>query len=206
MGVYANLIHPDPAERKANLAYFDNMMKAGGYMGIRTFATEIGHFSAENAAGIPFNWQEDVWRNMVALGKELGQMAAAHDATVLFESHFQSFLASAKRTRMYLEEIGSPRIRAMLDPANLLEVNDVPEMFDQLGPWIGCLHAKDRKNHVSKGVGAGEGDLDYRKFVTVAAERKPGLPLFLEYVGADTYRQALAHLRRVVKEAGLAEG
>lgn len=205
MGVYANLIHPDPAERKANLAYFEAMIKVGGHMGVRTFATEIGHYRAENEAGIAFNWQEEVWRNMVGLGKELGQMAAAHDATVLLESHFQSFLASAKRTRMFLEEIGSPRVRALLDPANLLEVNDVQEMFDQLGPWIGCFHAKDRKNHVSKGVGAGEGDLDYRKFVTLAAERKPGLPLFLEYVGAETYRQALAHLRRVINGAGLTE-
>jgi hypothetical protein len=55
-------------------------------------------------------------------------------------------------------------------------------------------------------VGAGQGDLDYRKFVALAAERNPGVPLILEYVGADTYRQALAHLRKVIRETGLKEG
>ena len=33
IGVYTNLIHPDEAERKANLAYFDGMMKVGKAMG-----------------------------------------------------------------------------------------------------------------------------------------------------------------------------
>ncbi len=205
MGVYANLIHPDPAEKKANLAYFGAMMKVGGHMGVRTFATEIGHFRAPGETGIPFEWREEVWKATVGTVKELARIAAAHDATVLLESHFQSFLASAKRTRMFIEDVASPRIRALLDPANLLELNDVQEMFDQLGPYIGCMHAKDRKYHVTRGVGAGEGDLDYRAFVTLAAARKPGVPLFLEYVGAETYKQALAHLRRVIREAGLKE-
>ena len=51
----------------------------------------------------------------------------------------------------------SPRIRALLDPANLLELNDLEEMFDQLESWIDCLHAKDRKLHVDRGVPAGQG-------------------------------------------------
>ena len=101
--------------------------------------------------------------------------------------------------------MASPRIRALLDPANILELNDLNEMFDQLGRYIGCMHAKDRKYHVTKGVGAGEGDLDYRQFVTLAAERKPGVPLFLEYVGAETCKQALAHIRKVIRNAGLKE-
>ncbi|MFB3827749.1 MAG: sugar phosphate isomerase/epimerase family protein [Bryobacteraceae bacterium] len=205
VGVYANLIHPDPAEKKANFAYFEAMMKLGGHMGVRTFITEIGHYRAPGETGIPFDWREDVWKAAVATAKELAQIAAAHGATVLLEAYFQGLLATAKRTRMFIEEVGSPRIRALLDPANLLEVNDVREMFDQLGPYIACMHAKDRKYHVTRGVGAGEGDLDYPAFVTLAAARTPGVPLMLEYVGAGTYKQALAHLRRVIREAGLQE-
>jgi sugar phosphate isomerase/epimerase len=206
MGVYTNLIHPEEAERKANLAYFEAMMKVGSYMGVRTFINEAGHYHPEGPEpSVPYHWQEDVWRKMVATGKELARMADAHDATVLMEAYFQGFLASAKRTRLFLEEVGSARIRALLDPANLLEVNDLEEMFNQLGPWIECFHAKDRKLHVTKGVATGEGDLDYRKFVSLAAERKPAAPLVLEYVGEPNFRQAVAHLRRVVREAGLAE-
>ncbi|MCL4402837.1 MAG: sugar phosphate isomerase/epimerase [Acidobacteria bacterium] len=208
IGVYANLIHPDESERKANLAYFEAMIKIGGYMGVRTFASEAGHYRPKppQAPIEGYHWQEDVWRRMVATGKELARIAGSHGATVLLEPHFMSFLATAKRTRVFLEEVGSQHVGAVLDPANLLEANDLEEMFGQLQPWIGCFHAKDRKLHVIRGVGAGEGDLDYRKFVTQAAARKPGVPLFLEYVGADTYRQALAHLRNAIHAAGLREG
>ena len=78
------------------------------------------------------------------------------------------------------------------------------EMFDQLQPWIGGIHAKDSKFHVTDGVAAGEGDLDYRKFVRWRPNA-PGVPLIVEYVGTNDYRQALAHLRNAIRQAGLRE-
>ena len=205
VGVYTNLIHPDPAERKANLAYFEAMMKVGASMDVRTFITEAGHYHDPNepAPRVEHHFQEEVWKTMVATGRELAALAERYHATVLFEPFFRHFFASAKRTRVYLEEIGSPRLRALLDPANLLEVNDQEEMFDQLGPFIDCLHAKDRKLHVDRGVPAGQGDLDYLKFVSLAAQRTPKAPLILEYVGPDDYKQALAHLSDAIKRTGL---
>ena len=175
----------------------------GVYMNVSTFITEAGHYHHANepAPRIEYHFQEEVWKMMVATGKELAAMAERYKATVLFEPFYRHFFASAKRTRVYLEEIGSPRMRALLDPANLLEVNDLDEMFDQLEPWIDCLHAKDRKLHVDRGVPAGQGDLDYSKFVTLAARRTPNAPLILEYVGPNDYRQALAR-----QEAGSLSG
>jgi len=199
LGVYTNLIHPDEAERRANLAYFEAMMKAARAMGVRNLITEAGHYELEKPSSVAYHFQEDVWKRMVATAKELAQLAERHDATVLFEPFFRGFLASAKRTRVFLEEVNSPRIRALLDPANLLEVNDLEEMFGQLTPWIDCLHAKDRKMHVDRGVPAGQGDLDYRKFVALAAKHTPKAPLILEYVGAADYKQALAHLQGAMR-------
>jgi sugar phosphate isomerase/epimerase len=203
IGVYTNLIHPDPAERTANLAYFEGMMRAGAAMGCRTFISEAGHYEPEAGPPpkVPYHFQEEVWAQMVATGKKLAAMADRHSATVLLEPFFRGFLASAKRTRVFIEEIGSPRIRALLDPANLLEINDLEEMFSQLGPYIDCLHAKDRKLHVDRGVPAGRGDLDYPKFVSLAAKFTPKVPLVLEYVGPQDYKQALAHLRGALASA-----
>ncbi len=206
IGVYANLIHPDPAERKANLAYFEAMMVIGGHMGVHSFISEAGHYQAkEPVAGVEFHFREDVWKTMVATGKELAALAERHKAIVLLEPFFRGFLTSAKRTRLFIEEVGSPRIRALLDPANLLEVNDLEEMLTQLQPYIDCFHAKDRKLHVDRGVPAGQGDLDYRKFVTLAAKHAPHAPLILEYIGAKDYPQALAHLRNTMREVGAGE-
>ena len=205
IGVYSNMIHPDEAERQANLAYFEDMMKIGAHMGVHTFITEAGHYYDDKvpAPHVPLEFQDAVWPKMIATAKQLDALAAQHDAKVLFEPFYRGFLASAKRLRMFLEEVNSPRIRALLDAANLIEVNDVDEMFQQLTPWIDCIHAKDRKLHTDRGVAAGKGDLDYRRFVTLAAQRTPHAPLVLEYVGAADYRAALDHLRNVLREAGI---
>jgi hypothetical protein len=49
-------------------------------------------------------------------------------------------------------------------------------------------------------VPAGQGDLDYTKFVALAAERTPKAPLILEYVGPDDYQQARKHLAQAMAE------
>ena len=205
IGVYANMIHPDEGERKANLAYFEDMMKVGTHMGVHRFITEAGHYYDDKvpAPHVPLEFQDAVWPRMIATAKELDALAAQHDAQVLFEPFYRGFLASAKRLRLFLEEVNSPRIRALLDAANLIEVNDVDEMFQQLAPWIDCIHAKDRKLHTDRGVAAGKGDLDYPRFVTLAAQRTPHAPLVLEYVGATDYRAALDHLHNVLRAAGI---
>ena len=206
IGVYTNLIHPDEAERNANLAYFEAMMKVGRHMGVDKFITEAGHYHPEGPAPrVAYDFEEEVWNRTVATVKQLATLARPLGATVLIEPSTLSFFATAKRTRVFLEEVDSPHVRALLDPANLLEFNDLDEMFDQLTPWIDCLHAKDRKLHVVRGVAAGQGDLDYARFVTLATERTPKAPLILEYVGADDYRQSLAHLRSAMRQVGVSE-
>lgn len=200
IGVYTNLIHADAEERKANLAYFDAMFRIGAEMGVKAFITEAGHYDPpETSGGVPHHFREDVWAQMVNTGKELAAMAEHYDATVLYEPFYRGFLASAKRMRLFLEDIGSSRARALLDPANLIEINDLEEMFTQLAPFIDCFHAKDRKLHVDSGVAAGQGDLDYVKFVALAGKYAPHAPFILEYVGPQDYLQALQVLQNAMK-------
>ncbi|MCC6733268.1 MAG: sugar phosphate isomerase/epimerase [Candidatus Omnitrophica bacterium] len=207
MGVYTNLIHPDKAEVDANLQYFDDMMKIGGDMGVHTFITEAGHFHDEqHCKAVPLHFVDEVWPRMVSTFKRLAEAANKHKATILVEPFFQGFFATAKRTRVFLEEVGSPAIRALLDPANLLELDDLEEMFQQLAPWIDCLHAKDRKLHTQAGVPAGQGDIDYVKFVNLASQRTPHAPLVLEYVGPEDYLEALAKLRGAIEECSHRKG
>lgn len=207
IGVYTNLIHPGEAELEANLAYFEAMMEIGGHMGVRTFINEAGHYhdASAPAPSIPIEFQDAVWPRMVATGQKLAELAAKHDAQVLLEPFYRGFLASAKRLRLFVEAVGSPRVRVLLDPANLIELNDLDEMFQQLAPWIDCLHAKDRKLHTDRGVAAGKGDLDYARFVTLAAQRTPAAPLILEYVGPKDYLDARAHLLGAMRAAGVPE-
>lgn len=207
LGVYTNLMHPDEGERRANLAYFHAMLEIGDHMGVRTFITEAGHYQhpTEAEPRVPLHFQEPVWPQMIATARELAAMAAEFHAKILMEPFYRGFFASAKRTRLFLEEVHSPFVRALLDAANLIEVNDLEEMFAQLAPWIDCIHAKDRKLHIDRGVPAGQGDLDYKKFVALAAKHAPHAPLILEYVGSTDYRAALEHLRGAMRAVGVKE-
>jgi sugar phosphate isomerase/epimerase len=176
-------------------------------MGVRTCVTEAGHYHDAKgpAPAVPLEFQDAVWPRMVATAKRLAALAERHDAKVLLEPFFRGFLASAKRLRLFVEEVGSPRVRVLLDPANLIEVNDLDEMFQQLAPWIDCLHAKDRKHHTDRGVAAGQGDVDYRRFVALAAARTPAAPLILEYVGPGDYQSAREHLLGAMRAEGIPE-
>lgn len=199
IGVYTNLIHGDDAERKANLEYFEAMFRVGSDMGVHAFVTEAGHYEPEgNAYGVPHHFQDDVWNQMVQTGKDLAIRAETYDATVLYEPYYQGFLTTAKRVRLFIEAIDSPRARVLLDPANLIELNDIEEMFAQLAPYIDCMHAKDRKLHVNAGVAAGEGDVDYDVFVAHTAKYTPHAPFIVEYVGPDNYKQALTVLQDAI--------
>lgn len=204
VGVYTNLIHPDASERKANLTYFEAMMKIARAMGVTVLATESGQYHpARQESDVPYYLQQDVWAQMVDTVKQLAQLADRHDVTIVLEPLYREFLTTAKRTRIFLEAVGSPRIRVQLDPANLLELNDLEEMFAQLGPQIVSFHAKDHKMHSDDELPAGLGDIDYPEFVSLAAKHAPDAPLILDYVGPKDYKPALAHLRTALARADL---
>lgn len=207
LGVYANLIHPDDKELTANLCNFEAMMEAGGHMGIRTFITESGRYrdAKAPAPSVPLEYQAAVWTRMVDTMRRLAVMAEKHDAKVLLEPSFLTFFSTSSRVRRFVDEVDSPRIRVLLDPANILELDDLDEMFRQLTPYIDCVHAKDRKYHTDRGVPAGQGDVDYQRFVTLVAKHTPSAPMIFEYVGAKDYLAALAHLRGAMQKAGVRE-
>lgn len=196
LGVYANLIEPDEAARERNLQYFAEMLRIARAMGVGMLLTECGSILVPGKGrDLSASLDERAWPRLLDMVRRLIPLAEEHEATIAVEPYFQDLLGSATAVRYFLEEIDHPRVRALLDPANLLPHNTLDEMFDALAPHIVALHAKDRKLHVTKGVAAGEGDLDYRRYLALARERCPDVPLVLEYVNPRTYQAALAHVR-----------
>lgn len=196
LGVYTSLIEPDEGEREQNLRHFIDMMRIAQMMGIGVLVTECGT-ALRPGIGRDLNiaLHEEAYPRLMDSVRKLLPMAEERDIIIAFEGYFQDLLASATAIRYFIEEINHPRVRVLLDPANLLPHNTLEEMFAALGPYIVALHAKDRKLHVTHGVAAGEGDLDYRKFIALARQHCPQAPLILEYVNTQSYRSALAHVR-----------
>lgn len=196
LGVYANLIEPDEAEREKNFQYFANMMRIAHTMKVRMLLSECGSIIVPGKGrDLSASLDERTWPRLVDITRKLIPLAEKYDVTIAIESYFQDLLGSATAVRYFMEEINHPRVRALLDPANLLPHNTLEEMFNALAPYIVALHAKDRKLHVTQGVAAGKGDLDYRKYIALTRKHCPNLPLVLEYVSPQSYQAALAHVR-----------
>jgi len=197
LGVYTSLIEPDAEERQENLDYFVDMMRVANEMEIGMVASECG---AVIRPGLGKDLNEslcdEAYQRLMESTSQLVDVAQTRGVKIVFEPFFHDLLATAKATRDFIEEVGSPYVCVQLDPANLLPHNSLDEMFDALGPYIAALHAKDRKLHVTQGVAAGQGDLDYARFVALCRQHVPHLPLIVEYVGVETYQVALQHLRR----------
>ena len=196
LGVYANLIEPDEAEREKNFQYFADMMRIAQTMNVHMLLSECGSIIVPGKGrDLSASLDERAWPRLVEITRRLIPLAEKHDVVIAIESYFQDLLGSATAVRYFMEEINHPRVRALLDPANLLPHNTLDEMFNALAPYIVALHAKDRKLHVTAGVAAGKGDLDYRKYIALARKHCPNLPLVLEYVSPQSYQAALAHVR-----------
>lgn len=194
LAVYTNPIEPDDSEWEENLNYFSEMMRIANEMGIKVLITEGGHIHREGKEDLGATMSEVSWNRIIQFARRLIGKAEEYDVVVAFEPYFLTQLSSAKRTRDFIEIVDSDRIRVMLDPANLLPNNSLDEMFAQLGPYIMGIHAKDRKIGVHGGVSAGQGDLDYTRFVQLCEEHAPNLPIIIEYVTEENFLRAKEHL------------
>ena len=199
LAVYTNPIEPDEALWEENLKYFYEMMRIANEMGIDVLITEGGHVHEGGKEDLGATMSEASWHRIIQFAERLADKAEKHDVIVAFEPYFLTQLSSAKRTRDFIEIVGSERIRVNLDPANLLPNNSPDEMFDQLAPYIVAVHAKDRKIGVHRGVPAGQGDLDYARFVQLCEKHTPDLPIIIEYVTEENFLHARDHLLSFIK-------
>jgi len=103
------------------------------------------------------------------------EIAERHDVTLGIEPEVSNVVDSAAKARRLLDAIGSPRVRIVMDGANLFHAGQLARMheildeaFDLLGPDIALGHAKDLDRDGEAGqVAAGKGLLDYDHYLAL---------------------------------------
>lgn len=112
---------------------------------------------------------EDSWPFMVESLRELARRAAASDLTLLIENHPGTLTVTGEATAKLIEEVGSPAVRSLYDPANVLCHSDEPwdRTFDIQREMIAYVHVKDFAMVDGKRVACpvGEGDVPWDKIV-----------------------------------------
>lgn len=169
-GTY-NMIHPDPAVRADGLARLANIIRAAPLMGTRLVTLCTGTRDAKDQwKHHSDNSSKEAWRDLLEEMSKAVVVAEENNADLGIEPELANVVSSAEKARRLIDELKSPRLRIVLDPANLFEVAlphesqpIIANAVDLLGDRIVMAHAKDRRAN-GEFTAAGSGVIDFQHF------------------------------------------
>ncbi len=170
-GTY-NMIHPDVAVREAGHRRLEVLASQARRMGTDLITLCTGTRDAKDQwKEHPDNDTPEAWRDLVAAMAVAIEIADRHDVYLGIEPELANVINSAEKAAQLIAEMGSARLRIVLDPANLFEVAAVEEQrrivsaaVDLLADRISMAHAKDRTPEGGFTT-AGQGVLDYDHYL-----------------------------------------
>lgn len=170
-GTY-NMAHPDPAVRARGRLALGRIIDIASALNIPlvTLCTGSRHLS-DQWAHHPDNATPEAWADMAGDMAEALRRAEAAGITLGIEPEQANVVTSAEDARRLIGEMGSDRLRIVLDPANLFEAADaqrareiVARAVDIAAGLTVMAHAKDR--HADGRFAApGRGVVDFADFV-----------------------------------------
>ncbi len=203
VGIWRNLIDPDPTKRKAELDYAAQCLALADAVGARCAVSFIGSFAPGTRHGLDArNLGPQAIEMAVETVRYLIDTVKPKRAKFALEMMQPTIPDSADSTLELIRAVDRPAFAAHLDPVNLVMTPRtyfdtgalIRECFQKLGPWIVSCHAKDITLHETAAlhldeVQVGEGNLDYRTYLTELA-RLPGVPLMIEHLEPGEYAVA----------------
>ena len=167
-----NMIHPDPAVREAGLRRLATLADrcAGMSSALITLCTgtrdPIDQWKAHADNDTP-----EAWRDLLeAMGAAI-EIAERYEVDLGIEPELANVVNSAEKASRLIAALKSPRVKIVLDPANLFEIATLDEQrsivssgIDLLADRIVMAHAKDRNPDGSFAT-AGKGVLDYAHYL-----------------------------------------
>lgn len=199
LGVFTNLIEKEPEARKANLDYFAKHMELASHAGIKCLSTECGF--DPHSRGVQAHRYESDFNLLKESVSYLADLAEKFGEYVAIEPCVLDVIPSAKRMRDFIEQIGSDRVKVLLDPANLIANSSEEDMFRYLKDHIFYFHGKDRKVNDTYGRLIGDGDIDWPLFLSLYHNYTEGFPFIIEYPNKDTAGMTYERVMRFNEES-----
>jgi sugar phosphate isomerase/epimerase len=121
------------------------------------------------------NDSASAWNDLVACVREALRLTEKTGAILAFEPEIANVVDTARKGRRLLDELQSPRLKVVMDPANLFHAGELPRMheildeaFELLGRDLVLAHAKDLTRDGEAGhAAAGQGRLDYNHYLAL---------------------------------------
>jgi sugar phosphate isomerase/epimerase len=203
-GTY-NMIHPNSAVRADGLACLATIIRAAPLMGTRLVTLCTGTRDAKDQwKHHPDNSSKEAWRDLL---EEMGKaivLAEENNVDLGVEPELANVVSSAQQARRLIDELKSPRLRIVLDPANLFEVASphesqsiIAQAVNLIGNRIVMAHAKDRRAN-GEFTAAGSGVIDFPHFIHCLRSAGFDGPLVTHGLSEKEAPSVAAFLRQVI--------
>jgi len=200
-----NMIDPDVGKRREGLRRLKVLASASRRLGSSAITLCTGSRDPENMwRRHPDNDSVQAWEDLVTSMREALRIAEENDVTLAFEPEVANVVDSARKGRRLLDEMQSPRLKVVMDGANLFHAGELPRMreildeaFRLLGEHLVIVHAKDLSRDGEAGhEAAGTGLLDYNHYLSLVWAVGFDGPLILHSLQEDQVPECVAFLRR----------
>jgi sugar phosphate isomerase/epimerase len=196
-----NMIHPDTEKRREGLRRLGVLAGACGRLGTSVITLCTGTRDPEDMwQHHPDNGTPGAWRDLLASVERALEVAEKHGVTLALEPEVNNVVASAEKGRRLMDEMRSPRLKVVMDAANLFRQGELPrsgevlqEAFELLGEDIVIAHAKDVKN-TGEVFATGRGELDYNRYLENLREVGYEGPLILHGLEESEVEGSVAFL------------
>ena len=180
------MAHPDPAARADGLTRLAVIAAACRDLGTATLTLCTGtRDPADKWRAHADNGTPAAWADLSASMTAALALAERHDLTLAIEPEPANVIRDASTARRLLNELGSPRLKIILDPANIVAGTldrdpgeTLAAAFDLLGDDIVVAHAKD-VDAAGRFRPAGQGIVPWPLYVRLIRESGFGGPLIL---------------------------
>lgn len=177
-----NAAHPDAEIREEGLRRFKMLARITADMGCPLISLSSGTRNLSSTwRGHPDNVTPAAWETMADTMKHLVDIAEEVDITLAIETEAANIIDTPGKSRKLLDEIGSPRLRMIMDCANLFRKGEahrenvdarIEEAFAAFGGDVALAHGKDILD--SEGIdfcATGEGIINFPLFLRLLRER-----------------------------------
>ena len=185
---YINPVHPDPGQRRLEIAKFREYVRFARDFGCGLVATETGSCRTDGAYD-PWNHSEEGFNCFLESLREMVSEAERFGVQVCIEGVERFVVHDPKSIRRMLDCMPTNNLQILFDPVNLLSPRNytdrmalVEESLALFGERIAAFHAKDfviRDGRMER-VPIGEGLMDFRPILRYIREQKPYVNVIVE--------------------------
>jgi sugar phosphate isomerase/epimerase len=204
-GTY-NMIDPDPQARSVGAEGLDRLIAWAPGLGAEVVTLCTGSRDPESMwRKHPGNDSPEAWSDLLVQIERAIKVAEECGVMLGVEPEIGNTINSVQKARRLLDEMKSPRLKIVMDGANVFQRGQLPNMrsvldeaFDLLGPDIVLAHAKDLDKDGEAGhLAAGRGRLDYPYYLELLSKSGFDGTIILHALQPAEAKDRLAFVRSV---------